>query len=54
MQHIYAGCDKLVDIVEQADGGNFTIRETERPGKSVTLSRSMIPVLIDLLRPLAK
>ena len=54
IQHIYGGRDQLVDIIEHADGSNFTIRETERPERFVTLSRSMIPVLTDIIRPLAR
>jgi len=54
VQNICAGRHKIVDVVEHADGSNFTIRETERPENSVTLSRSMIPVLLKLLKPLAK
>jgi hypothetical protein len=54
IEHIWAGRHSIIDIIEQSDGGNFTIRESERPERSVTLSRSMIPVLISIIRPLAK
>jgi len=54
VQHIFAGRDMMVDVVEHADGGNFTIRDAERPERFVTCSRSMIPALIRLLKPLAK
>ena len=54
VQHIFAGRNMLVDVVEHADAGNFTIRDAERPERFVTLSRSMIPALVRLLKPLAK
>lgn len=54
VQHIYAGRNTMVDVVAHDDGGNFTIRDSERPERFVTLSRSMIPALVQLLKPLAK
>ena len=54
VQRIFGGRHKVVDVIEHTDGGNFTIRDAERPERFVTLSRSMIPALIRLLRPLAK
>jgi len=42
----------VYEVVENADEVSLTIRETESPNKSVTILRSMVPNLINILRPL--
>ena len=54
VQHIFAGRDSIMHVVVHDDRYNITIKETERPESSVTISRSMIPALIRILEPLAR
>jgi hypothetical protein len=54
VQHIFGGRHSIVDVVPHDDHYNVTILETERPESSITISRSMIPALMQILEPLAR
>lgn len=44
----------VYEVVENADEISLTIRVTESPAESITILRSMVSTLIDVLRPLGK
>ncbi len=49
---ISVGPHVIYEIVENEDEISLTIREAERPEKQITVSRSMVSTLIDILKPL--
>jgi hypothetical protein len=42
----------VYEVVENADEISLTIRATESPAERITIMRSMVSTLIDILRPL--
>ena len=54
VQHIFGGRHSIVHVVMHDDDYGISIRETERPESSVTISRSLIPALLRVLEPLAR
>jgi hypothetical protein len=49
---ITAGRHVVYEIVENTDEISLTIREAEHPERAVTILRSMVPILIDIVSPL--
>ena len=47
---ISAGRHTLYEIVESEDGVSVVIREAENPDHQITLIRSVLPTLIEVLR----
>lgn len=47
---IKAGENVYIEVFEEKVGGNITIRLAEQPGMYITLGRSVIPKLIELLK----
>jgi hypothetical protein len=50
---IFAGSRSVYEIVENSDPARtLTIRVTQHPEQCITIMRTMVPALIEILKPL--